>query len=46
MCNSYNVCDPNLVERSKIKNILHWSLEAGKDVGKKGGLWILYLLPS
>ncbi len=29
-----NTCDAEAVERGKIRGMLHWAAEAGKDVGK------------
>ena len=29
----YNSCDPDMVEKSKIKSMLHWAVDAGMQTG-------------
>jgi alkaline phosphatase len=31
---AFNVCDPDVVEKARVKGMLHWAQAAGKDTGK------------
>ena len=29
-----NTCDPEVFEKAKVKSMLHWAVEAGKETGE------------